>query len=148
MKCPNYETVRSSCHLFIKTLVATKIKQLKLKKHVQLYLEMNKNSWKGFRRWFHQFRAAAIFVYCIELTKSSDCSIHGKIIARFELWTEHSEYLKKWSALFFPDLSGKSNNRKFRNVVMRNGNTEKAQNYEMFVQLPYAWSYECHPRKL
>ena len=102
-------------------------------------------------KWFHQFRSVcgqppSYSFYCIEL--NHQIALHGNIIAHFELWTEHSEYLKKWSALSFPDLSGKSNNRKFRNVVIRNGNTEKAQNYEMFVQFPYAWSYECHPRKL
>ena len=49
-------------------------------------------------KWFHQFRSVcgqppSYSFYCIEL--NHQIALHGNIIAHFELWTEHSEYLKK-----------------------------------------------------
>ena len=96
------------------------------------------------RKWFHQFgQPPSLFL--LYWTKSSDCSSRQHYCT---IWTLNGAFWifkKKWSAIFFPDLSGKSNNRKFRNVVMRNGNTETRKIMRCLSNF-LTWSYECHPR--
>ena len=84
-------------------------------------IHYSKVSRKWFQ-WFHHssvWTAAAIFVFTVLNLLNHQIALHGKIIGRFKLWTEHSEYLKKstwtWTWLFRPyQPDGPPSDRLFR----------------------------------